>query len=297
MSNSRSMDSIDDPGSARSASNFTGSPQGGMRGRFSSEGGSDESKDFDGDHESLDTAHEGKQGDDSNFCQGANGDGSTTKIQADESNGDPMSIMKTESGSIIPGKSVTFAVDQEFVELGDAGDSRKNLSAKLPSIPHWDTCDDDGEIFRRASHEVLRSNRRAFVHDQRQSPQPTTWAKMNPFRDMSWSLMGSCIVRTAPCFWCSKKLGISATDREIILRLNRLCFLFCVVQLSAGIFLFVVNFIGYYEHVDDGPFIAGILWSLQMFVYCLSAVSAVLGVWSLFAQRHLRDVNIVGSGK
>ena len=295
LSNSGSSDFIDSPGSARSASNFTGSLRGGMGGVLSSESGSDESKETDGNHESLDSAHEEKQEDENDLCPSANADGSIPKSQAEESIGNPKSIMRTESaGSSKPGKNVTFAVDQDFVDDGDSG---QNLSAKLPEIPQWDTCDNNEEIFRAASHEILRSNSRAFIHDQRQSPNPTTWAKINPFRNMSWSLMGSCIVRTAPCFWCSKKLGISPTDREIILRLNRLCFLFCVVQLIAGIFLFVVNFIGYYEHVHNGPFISGILWSLQMFVYCISVVSVVLGVWSLLAQRHLRDVNIVGSGK
>lgn len=285
LTNSGSSDFIDSPGSVRSASNFTGSLQGGMGGLLPSESGSDECKETDGDHESLDSAHEEKQEYENDLCPSANADGSIiTKSKAEESIGDPKSIMRTESaGSSKPGKNVTFADDQEFV---DDGDSEQNLSANLPEFPQWDTCDNNEEIFRAASHEILRSN-----------TNPTSWAKINPFRNMSWSLIGSCLVRTAPCFWCSKKLGISPTDLEIILRLNRLCFLLCVVQLIAGIFLFVVNFIGYYEHVHDGPFIAGILWSLQMFVYCISVVSVVLGVWSLLAQRHLRDVNIVGSGK
>lgn len=277
---------------SRSMDDFADSPQERMGESSSAESGSEDIKETAGDVY-LDSAHEEKLEDESDRCPSAEGDGSTTKIQADESNGDPRSITRADTGTVKPGKVVTFSFNQDFAEPDE--DSRQSLSAKLSAIPPWDTCGDDEEIFRATSHETGQNNRSPIIHF-RQSPEPTTWAKMNPFRDMSWSFIGSCIVRTAPCFWCSKKLGISPTDREILLRLNRLCFFFCVVQLIAGIFLFVINFIGYYEDVNEGPFIAGILWSLQLFVYCISVVSAVLGVWSLFAQRILREVNLVGSG-
>jgi hypothetical protein len=242
-------------------------------GSFFIENGSDDSKETDGNHSSLDSAHEEKQENDSDLYLGADGDGGNSNSQTEELCGDPTSDTRTEPVSSKPGKCVKFAEDEFFDDP--------------------DMLDDDEEIVRTPSREMLQNNEMAFLG---QDLHPTNFAKMNPFRDLSWSLIGSCIVRTAPCFWCSKKLGISATDREIIMRLNMLCFMFCVVQILAGIFLFVVDFNSYSQDTNDGQF-AGILWNLQLFVYCISVVSAVLGVWCLFAQRYLKDVNLVGSGK
>jgi hypothetical protein len=268
LSKSKSLDYTDSPGVARSGSDFTHNLQGGS---FIVENGSDDSKETDGDHSSLDSDVEEKQENDSDLCPGADGNRRNSKSQTEESSGDPQTDTRTESVSSKPGKCVKFVEDEIFYDP--------------------DMLDD--EIVGAPSREMSQNNERAFLG---QDLHHTTLAKMNPFRDLSWSLIGSCIVRTAPCFWCSKKLGISATDREIIMRLNMLCFMFCVVQLLAGIFLFIVDFNVYSQDTSDGQF-AGILWNLQLFVYCISVVSAVLGVWCLFAQRYLKDVNLVGSGK
>jgi hypothetical protein len=270
LSKSKSLDFTNSPGAARPGSDFTRNLSGG---RFFVENGSDNSKEADRDHSSLDSAHDEKQENNSDLCPGADGDGSNSKSQTEELVGDPKTDVRTEPVSRKPEKCVKFSEDEYF------------------DVP--DMLDGDEEIVRAPSREMLQNNERAFLG---QDLHPTTLAKMNPFRDLSWSLMGSCIVRTAPCFWCSKKLGISATDREIIMRLNMLCFMFCVVQILAGIFLFVVDFNSYSHDTNDDQF-AGILWNLQLFVYCISVVSAVLGVWCLFAQRYLKDVNLVGSGK
>lgn len=145
----------------------------------------------------------------------------------------------------------------------------------------------------------------------------------NPFSDLSWSLVGSYIVRYAPCFICMKKLGVSATDRNVLLRLNLLCAFHSVVQIALGIFLFVVTVLGvkqtneYYANEantqsltttgisktvtlkksDDSltDVASADLWNLMLFVWILSVVSLVLLLASYFAQKAIRNVNLVRS--
>lgn len=184
-------------------------------------------------------------------------------------------------------KSRKFVTFQEHID--DVDDEHEPEQTMFPhSLPQWVVSGEDDEIFQSESQS---SNRTVSNSPQ----QPSAWSKINPLRDLSWSLAGSCIVRTAPCFWCSKKLGLNATDREILLRMNMLCLFFCIVQAGVGGYLFSTNFIGHYNGADDDPFINGVLWSLQLFVYFLSIVSAILGITCLFARRWLRDVNLVGS--
>lgn len=223
---------------------------------------------------------------------------------------------------------VTFADDvanhsgEEDEDEDEVQGSRTRPScfiAKLPALQTWGNDEDDedetssymGSPTSMASASPNRyHDSKAFSHFKRtQSSERGVFHKMNPFKNMSWSLIGSCIVRTAPCFWCSMKLGISATDREVLLRLNLLCAFFCVVQICAGVFLFVVGFIGYKaeeeevnngatmetEDNEDKPLVSAELWSIELFVYCLSVVSIVLLVASLLAQRAIREVNLVGS--
>jgi hypothetical protein len=179
---------------------------------------------------------------------------------------------------------------RKIVTFQESIDVDSEHETKFPhSLPQWVVSGEEDEIFQSASQLSSRTVSNS-------PPQSSVWSKINPCRDLpSWSLAGSCIVRTAPCFWCSKKLGLNATDREILLRMNMLCLFFCIVQAGVGGYLFFTNFIGYYNGGDDSPFINGVLWSLQLFVYFLSIVSAILGITCLFARRWLRDVNLVGS--
>ena len=180
---------------------------------------------------------------------------------------------------------------RKIVTFQESIDVDSEHETKFPhSLPQWVVSGEEDEIFQSASSQL---SSRTVSNSPQQS---SVWSKINPCRDrLSWSLAGSCIVRTAPCFWCSKKLGLNATDREILLRMNMLCLFFCIVQAGVGGYLFFTNFIGYYNGGDDSPFINGVLWSLQLFVYFLSIVSAILGITCLFARRWLRDVNLVGS--
>ena len=207
---------------------------------------------------------------------------------------DSSSTIKSDGGR---GASVTFA--EELTEYSDERESRPNI---------WrETLDDDegdGTIDSPFAPYSTTGRNDKFDRFQRQTSEPSLLEKLNPFNKLSWSLIGSCIVRTAPCFWCSKKLGISATDREILLRLNRLCEFFCIVQIGAGIFLFVITVTGYVEddseelateEGQDKPLVSPDLWNLEWFVYCLTMISVVLLIASILAQHHIRDVNLVGS--
>lgn len=121
-----------------------------------------------------------------------------------------------------------------------------------------------------------------------------------------------------------RKLSISATDREILLRLNGLCSFFCVVQIALGLFLFSTSVMGVVQERDDAVEEAALaddgnapkskqseleneedltnlilispdLWNLKLFVYMLSIVNVVLLIASVLSQRVIREVNLVGS--
>ena len=161
---------------------------------------------------------------------------------------------------------------------------------------------------------------------QRQSQPKTTshepfFDNINPFSDLSWSLVGSYVVRYAPCFMCMKKLGVSATDRIVLMRLNLLCAFCAIIQIALGTFLLLVTYMGveqtngYYNNLsnvdstwelnggttmrnpDDQlvDVISPDMWNLMLFVWVLSCVSLVLLIASYFAQRAIRNVNLVKS--
>lgn len=216
-------------------------------------------------------------------------------------------------------KGVTFSDD--IIEYNESGDQhRPSYTAKLPALTQWDSFDSDDEQLHSVRSPSVGSvsspdmghhlSQKGFSHFRREPAEPSRLAKLNPFTNLSWSLAGSCIVRTAPCFWCSKNLGISPTDRDILLRLNLLCAFFCVIQICIGIFLFVVNYTGYsssqtameikkdeeeIEGNEEKPLVSAELWSLELFVYCLAIVNIVLLIASMLAQRAIREVNLVGS--
>jgi hypothetical protein len=203
-----------------------------------------------------------------------------------------------DMNDLVTSKSVTFSED--VTELHDNNELR-------PRLLQWESSNSEegrSDLFASSSshpgsHTII-SRDNSFSREK---------SKLNPFNNMSYSLIGSCIVRYAPCFWCSKKIGTSPTDREILLRLNLLCIFFCATQFIIGILSFVFRYTGYTKDVDDAkkagneeilqihPFVSIDLWSLQTFLYTLSLLSAVLGLGSMLAQRSIREVNLVGSGE
>jgi len=149
---------------------------------------------------------------------------------------------------------------------------------------------------------ALRRTAGAYGHFQQQNTQPSMWIKLN--RWMSWSLIGSFIVRAAPCFWCTRKnLGVSATNRQILTRLNFLCGFFCVIQIIWGGFYFIIKFTSFLEEDDqevsnpdeNKPLISLDLWSLESFTYFLTLLNFILLIATMLAHRAIRGVNLVGS--
>ena len=225
--------------------------------------------------------------------------------------------MQHEEKYLLPtcqNNDVSFASDQA-VDLNDLVVSKSvtflegvhDNNELLPTALQWEGSNSENE-----GSDVLASpSSHLGSHStiNRQSSFSREKNKLNPFGNLSYSLIGSFIVRCAPCFWCSKKLGTSPTDREILLRLNLLCTFFCATQFIIGILSFVYRYTGYTKDIADAkksgteeslviqPLVSIDMWSLQTFVYTLSLLSAVLGIGSMFAQRSIREVNLVGSGE
>ncbi|KAL7537067.1 hypothetical protein ACHAWF_005649 [Thalassiosira exigua] len=206
-------------------------------------------------------------------------------------------------------KSVKF--QERVTRRPSSFGQRPTNLAKLPTFTEWEE-GSDGESGSGAdapfAHPAKRGARPLDPSQRQNSSLPTLslFAKLNPFGDVSWRLIGACIIRTAPCFWCSKKLGISATDREVLMRLNFLCAFFCVVQICYGVFLLIISIVGSMEakadesrskseEEQDGPLVSPDLWSLEFFIFCLSLVNLILFASSLLAQRAIREVNLVRS--
>ena len=158
---------------------------------------------------------------------------------------------------------------------------------------------------------ISTSERRKSYHGSQtlEEQRKTSLDKVvNPCKCFSWSLVGSYIIRTAPCFWCMKKIGVSATDRQIVIRLNVLIGFFCLVQIASGLFLLITVLMGYaqsaqsaadtkvyYEADTDKPLVTQDLWSLTMFIYFLAAINLVLLISAMLAQRAIRYVNLTKS--
>jgi len=159
------------------------------------------------------------------------------------------------------------------------------------------------------------SERRKYVGSQTQEVQRRSSSSLmtfekviNPCKCLSWSLVGSYIIRTAPCFWCMKTVGVSATDRQIVIRLNVLIVFFCLVQIASGLFSLSTVLMGYkhyaedavesreyYEFDTDKPIVTQDLWSLTTFVYFLGLINLILLIAAMLAQRAIRYVNLAKS--
>ena len=103
-----------------------------------------------------------------------------------------------------------------------------------------------------------------------------------------------------------KKVGVSATDRQIVIRLNILIVVFCLVQIASGLFVLTTALIGKYqsfhattnsydEKVNVKPLVSQDLWSLTTFVYFLGGINFILLIAATLAQRAIRYVNLAKS--
>ena len=104
----------------------------------------------------------------------------------------------------------------------------------------------------------------------------------------------------------------SATDREILLRLNILVMIMSLVQVAFGLFHLITVMLGVIQDPvvggdasegegasDDGedqtPMFTLTLWSLENFVYVLSFFGVILLISCLVAQKAIRNVNLSGN--
>jgi hypothetical protein len=154
---------------------------------------------------------------------------------------------------------------------------------------------------------INTTERRKHFGSQPKQEQKSFIGKIfNPCMCLSWSLIGTYIIRTAPCFWCMKKVGVSATDRQIVIRLNILIVVFCLVQIASGLFVLTTALIGKYqsfhattnsydEKVNVKPLVSQDLWSLTTFVYFLGGINFILLIAATLAQRAIRYVNLAKS--
>ena len=210
-------------------------------------------------------------------------------------------------------------LNNNLVMTGAAAASAKKKDRKVSFAPdHFDSR--RGSFAQQISYNTDVSfmdesfstieRHKQFGSQPNQQEQNTFMNKFfNPCKCLSWSLIGSYIIRTAPCFWCMKRVGISATDRQIVIRLNVLIVFFCLVQIGAGIFVLTTVLIGYFDTVsreadtkiyyeegnDNRPLITQDLWSLTTFVYFLSLMNFVLLIAAMLAQRAIRYVNLAKS--
>ena len=198
-------------------------------------------------------------------------------------------------------RSVTFSNNIEVEQYRDLDKLNEcNLSASQ-------TLDCSPTSNHSTDHHETMMYQQQLKHEQQCQLQPrkpkhdSFFDHFNPFKNLSWSLVGSYIVRYAPCFICGKKLEVSATDRNVLMRLNMLCAFYAIIQIGLGVFLFLVTYLGvkeaneYYASADVIPImrvssaatdvISPDLWNLMLFVWVLSIVSLVLLLASYLAQR------------
>jgi hypothetical protein len=225
-------------------------------------------------------------------------DGEESKVEEDDEERNNNNLVMTGAAAAASGKK-----DRKVSFAPDHFDSRRGSFAHQISY-NTDVSFMDESISTVERHKHFGSQ----PHQQEQNTFMNNF--FNPScKCLSWSLIGSYIIRTAPCFWCMKRVGISATDRQIVIRLNVLIVFFCLVQIGAGIFVLTTVLIGYFDTVsreadtkiyyeegnDNRPLITQDLWSLTTFVYFLSLMNFVLLIAAMLAQRAIRYVNLAKS--
>jgi hypothetical protein len=239
-----------------------------------------------------------------------------------------LSLMREKSSSSTDGvrRSVTFSNNvgvQQYSDLERVNDINKDTVDNIDQSPN----SQDSIIY---NPETIRYQQRMLQQQQQRQQQQHRpnmnqnepfLDHINPFSDLSWSLVGSAIVRYAPCFLCMKKLGVSATDRNVLMRLNLLCAFHAVVQIALGLFVFVVTLLGVKRTnmynadalssgADSAKFtpntttisdevltdvVSADLWNLMLFTWLLSVVNLILLIASFFAQKAIRNMNLVRS--
>lgn len=217
---------------------------------------------------------------------------------ADSNDGEDEEEAKVEEGDEL----IVNEAKKEQKQVSFAADEHGPFSHQISYYTDVSYMDDSISI----------SERRKYARSLSQEDQSTSSMFMdkivNPCKCLSWSLVGSYIIRTTPCFWCMKNVGVSATDRQIVIRLNILIGFFCLAQIASGLFLLSTTLMGYqqsaryaadtkeYNEADkDKPIITQDLWSLTTFIYFLAGINFVLLFSAMLAQRAIRYVNLTKS--
>lgn len=216
---------------------------------------------------------------------------------ADSNDGEDEEEAKVEEGEEL----IVNEAKKEQKQVSFATDEHGPLSHQISYYTDVSYMDDSISIPERRKY--ARS-----LSQEDQSISSMFMDKLHPCKCLSWSLLGSYIIRTFPCFWCMKNVGVSATDRQIVIRLNILIVFFCLAQIASGLFLLSTALVGYqqsardaadtkeYNEADkDKPIITQDLWSLTTFLYFLAGINFVLLIAAMLAQRAIRYVNLTKS--
>jgi hypothetical protein len=154
----------------------------------------------------------------------------------------------------------------------------------------WNEYDDDDE-----------------VHPYRIPPNPGHTSSQRRFCGIqvpNMARVSSFLARRAPCFWiCGSYLGVGATDRSILYRLNLLCAFFAILEVAATSFLVTVLFSDslvdrnsdFVDREETEQTISLNFWNLNATVFFLGLLAAIILITVLYTLKIVREVNLIGS--
>lgn len=197
----------------------------------------------------------------------------------------------------------TNASDDDNEEESERA-SRKFSEETSPSMATYDDDFDDtlrdyrGSIGRRRAPSTTDTGARQRYIFGRPLP---LWCTTKP----KWKSIATCIVKYAPCFWCStERLSLTTTNQAILLRLNALTSIFAMIQVGSAVFLSIilwsetlVNRNALY--VNRGRFSNQVnslnLWSMNGTVLAAGALGVATFVGMICSRSSLRDIDLPGS--
>jgi len=133
----------------------------------------------------------------------------------------------------------------------------------------------------------------------------------------SWNRIAHWVVQHAPCFWCSSTIlchdqqhhgcgggdaAATSTNRSILLRMNILCAVFALVQMTCAIWLSIVLYAnGIVQR--DSPYgsqrqsdkVTPDLWNSNVTLFLLGFVSVAVFFTMIFTIPVVREVNLTGA--
>lgn len=115
--------------------------------------------------------------------------------------------------------------------------------------------------------------------------------------------IATSLVRNAPCFWfCCRRLEISATDRNILYRLNLLCAVFAFIGTLLATFVFLMLYWPDVEKKENAEkkneetlVIVLNLWNINGFAFLYGIFAAFLFILEICTLPVIREVNLRAS--